>query len=151
MSIVALQQSHGGEVVEADRRVVDPSPQLDGCFEDSEARGKPRRGPSDLFRESPPIHAGRDGTSGLHGGFTGRTRLFLPCRMLLRVSVLAHQVGYRALSRISRIETKPDFANLINGIPPINTQSAQTTVLVRDGSTAVVGGIYPASSPSTAS
>ena len=33
MSIVALQQSHGGEVVEADRRVVDPSPQLDGCFD----------------------------------------------------------------------------------------------------------------------
>jgi type IV pilus secretin PilQ/predicted competence protein len=35
-----------------------------------------------------------------------------------------------------------DFANLVNGIPPINTQSAKTQVLVRDGSTAVVGGIY---------
>jgi type IV pilus assembly protein PilQ len=35
-----------------------------------------------------------------------------------------------------------DFANLVNGIPPINTQSAKTIVLVRDGSTAVVGGIY---------
>jgi type IV pilus secretin PilQ/predicted competence protein len=36
----------------------------------------------------------------------------------------------------------PDFANLVNGIPPINTQSAKTNVLVRDGSTAVIGGIY---------
>jgi type IV pilus assembly protein PilQ len=35
-----------------------------------------------------------------------------------------------------------DFANLVNGIPPINTQSAKTQVLVRDGATAVVGGIY---------
>jgi type IV pilus assembly protein PilQ len=36
----------------------------------------------------------------------------------------------------------PDFANRVNGIPPINTQSAKTQVLVRDGATAVVGGIY---------
>ena len=35
-----------------------------------------------------------------------------------------------------------DFANLVNGIPPINTQSAKTQVLVRDGATAVIGGIY---------
>jgi type IV pilus assembly protein PilQ len=35
-----------------------------------------------------------------------------------------------------------DFANLVGGIPPINTQSAQTQVLVRDGATAVIGGIF---------
>jgi type IV pilus secretin PilQ/predicted competence protein len=35
-----------------------------------------------------------------------------------------------------------DFANLVNGIPPINTQSAKTMVQVTDGQTAVVGGIY---------
>jgi type IV pilus secretin PilQ/predicted competence protein len=36
----------------------------------------------------------------------------------------------------------PDFARQVNGIPPINTQSAKTIVLVKDGATAVVGGIY---------
>jgi type IV pilus assembly protein PilQ len=36
----------------------------------------------------------------------------------------------------------PDFANEVGGIPPINTQSAKTQVLVRDGATAVIGGIY---------
>jgi type IV pilus assembly protein PilQ len=36
----------------------------------------------------------------------------------------------------------PDFANLVNGIPPITTQAATTNVLVRDGATAVIGGIY---------
>ena len=35
-----------------------------------------------------------------------------------------------------------DFANEVNGIPPINTQSAKTIVLVRDGATSVIGGIY---------
>jgi type IV pilus secretin PilQ/predicted competence protein len=35
-----------------------------------------------------------------------------------------------------------DFANLVNGIPPITTQSATTTVMVPDGGTTVIGGIY---------
>ena len=35
-----------------------------------------------------------------------------------------------------------DFANLVNGIPPITTQSAKTTVGVPDGGTTVIGGIY---------
>lgn len=35
-----------------------------------------------------------------------------------------------------------DFANLVNGIPPITTQSAQTTVMIPDGGTTVIGGIY---------
>ncbi|MFW6131927.1 MAG: type IV pilus secretin PilQ, partial [Candidatus Aminicenantaceae bacterium] len=35
-----------------------------------------------------------------------------------------------------------DFANLVNGIPPITTQSANTTVMVEDGGTTVIGGIY---------
>jgi type IV pilus assembly protein PilQ len=38
-----------------------------------------------------------------------------------------------------------DFANTVNGIPPINTQSAKTILLVKDGQTAVVGGIYQSS------
>ncbi len=35
-----------------------------------------------------------------------------------------------------------DFANLVNGIPPITMQSAKTTVMVPDGGTTVIGGIY---------
>jgi type IV pilus secretin PilQ/predicted competence protein len=35
-----------------------------------------------------------------------------------------------------------DFANLVQNIPPINTQSATTQVLVKDGATAVIGGIF---------
>ena len=42
-----------------------------------------------------------------------------------------------------------DFARQVNGIPPINTQRTITTVLVRDGQTTVIGGIYTSSSTST--
>jgi len=35
-----------------------------------------------------------------------------------------------------------DFANLVQGIPPIITQSASTTVMIPDGGTTVIGGIY---------
>jgi type IV pilus secretin PilQ/predicted competence protein len=35
-----------------------------------------------------------------------------------------------------------DFANLVNGIPPITTQSATTTIMIPDGGTTVIGGIY---------
>ncbi|MBN1938710.1 MAG: type IV pilus secretin PilQ, partial [Candidatus Aminicenantes bacterium] len=35
-----------------------------------------------------------------------------------------------------------DFGNLVNGIPPITTQSARTTVTVPDGGTTVIGGVY---------
>jgi type IV pilus assembly protein PilQ len=35
-----------------------------------------------------------------------------------------------------------DFSNLVNGIPPITTQSAKTTVTVADGGTTVIGGVY---------
>lgn len=42
--------------------------------------------------------------------------------------------------------SSPDFGRIIGSgaaaVPPINTQSAQTSVLVRDGSTTVIGGIY---------
>jgi type IV pilus secretin PilQ/predicted competence protein len=35
-----------------------------------------------------------------------------------------------------------DFANLVNGIPPITTQHAETTIMIPDGGTTVIGGIY---------
>jgi type IV pilus assembly protein PilQ len=36
----------------------------------------------------------------------------------------------------------PDFSRAVNGIPPIDTQRAVTTLLVGDGETTVIGGIY---------
>jgi type IV pilus assembly protein PilQ len=46
------------------------------------------------------------------------------------------------IMRISVENAAPDFSRAINGIPPIDTQRALTQVLVADGDTTVIGGIY---------
>jgi type IV pilus assembly protein PilQ len=38
--------------------------------------------------------------------------------------------------------SQPDFTRAVNGTPPINTQRAVTTVLVADGQTTVIGGVF---------
>jgi type IV pilus assembly protein PilQ len=46
------------------------------------------------------------------------------------------------IMRIAVENASPDFSRAINGIPPIDTQRALTQVLVGDGDTTVIGGIY---------
>jgi type IV pilus assembly protein PilQ len=46
------------------------------------------------------------------------------------------------IMRISLENASPDFSRAISGIPPIDTQRANTQVLVADGETTVIGGIY---------
>lgn len=46
------------------------------------------------------------------------------------------------IMRVFLENATPDFSRAVNGIPPIDTQRAQTTVLVADGETTVIGGIY---------
>ena len=43
---------------------------------------------------------------------------------------------------ISVENATPDFSRQVNNIPPINTQRANTQVLVNDGQTTVIGGIF---------
>jgi len=46
------------------------------------------------------------------------------------------------IMKISLDNNVADFTRQVNGIPPINMQSANTSVLVNDGQTTVIGGIY---------
>jgi type IV pilus assembly protein PilQ len=46
------------------------------------------------------------------------------------------------IMKISLENAQPDFSREINGIPAINTQRANTQVLVNDGQTTVIGGIF---------
>jgi type IV pilus assembly protein PilQ len=50
---------------------------------------------------------------------------------------------------ISVENATPDFSRQVNNIPPINTQRANTQVLVSDGQTTVIGGIYVSNSTMT--
>jgi len=46
------------------------------------------------------------------------------------------------IMQIAIENASPDFSRAVGGIPPINTQRANTQVLVSDGQTTVIGGIY---------
>ena len=46
------------------------------------------------------------------------------------------------IMQISVENASPDFSRSVNNIPPIDTQRALTRVLVSDGDTTVIGGIY---------
>jgi type IV pilus assembly protein PilQ len=46
------------------------------------------------------------------------------------------------IMRIQVANESPDFSRQVNGIPPIDTQRAVTQVLVSNGETTVIGGIY---------
>jgi type IV pilus assembly protein PilQ len=50
---------------------------------------------------------------------------------------------------ISLANEQPDFGRSVNGIPPIDTQRATTTVQVNDGATTVIGGIFVSTEAST--
>jgi type IV pilus assembly protein PilQ len=44
--------------------------------------------------------------------------------------------------RIQLENAEPDYTRAVNGIPPINTQRASTSVQVSDGATTVIGGVF---------
>ena len=46
------------------------------------------------------------------------------------------------IMRVFLENAAPDYSRAVVGIPPIDTQRAVTTVLVGDGDTTVIGGIY---------
>jgi type IV pilus assembly protein PilQ len=46
------------------------------------------------------------------------------------------------IMQIAVENSQADFSRAVNGIPPINTQRANTSVLVNDGATTVIGGVY---------
>jgi type IV pilus secretin PilQ/predicted competence protein len=53
------------------------------------------------------------------------------------------------INKLEISNNSADFANLVNGIPPITTQSIKTTVMVADGGTIVIGGMYRVEKSST--
>ncbi len=67
--------------------------------------------------------------------------LFKDAVLTLKVTPQITSAG-TVLLRLEVENNSPDFSRSINNIPPINTQAAKTNVLVADGATTVIGGIY---------
>jgi type IV pilus secretin PilQ/predicted competence protein len=66
---------------------------------------------------------------------------FKPAALTLRVTPQI-TASNTVIMRVFLENASPDFSRQVNGIPPIDTQRAQTTVLVSDGETTVIGGVY---------
>jgi type IV pilus secretin PilQ/predicted competence protein len=73
------------------------------------------------------------------------TVIFKDAVLTLKVTPQITEAGTVILT-LEVENNSPDFSRQIgtgaSAVPPINTQSAKTIVLVRDGATAVIGGIY---------
>lgn len=72
--------------------------------------------------------------------FTTTTR-YVPAALELRATPQITAEG-TIIMDIDIRNNAANFANLVLGIPPITTQSASTTVMVPDGGTTVIGGIF---------
>jgi type IV pilus assembly protein PilQ len=71
----------------------------------------------------------------------GATVSFKQVFLTLKVTPQITEAGTVILS-IEVDNNSADFSRAIAGVPPINIQGVKTQVLVSDGSTAVIGGIY---------
>jgi type IV pilus assembly protein PilQ len=69
------------------------------------------------------------------------TTRYVPAALELRVTPQITAEG-TIITKIFITNNSADFANLVNGIPPIITQKMETTVMVKDGGTIVIGGLY---------
>jgi type IV pilus secretin PilQ/predicted competence protein len=69
------------------------------------------------------------------------TVLFKDAALTLKVTPQITAAG-TVIMKIALENSQADFSRAVNGIPPINTQRANTQVLVLDGQTTVIGGIY---------
>jgi type IV pilus assembly protein PilQ len=69
------------------------------------------------------------------------TVTFKPAALTLRVTPQI-TASNTIILQVFLENASPDFSRAVNGIPPINTQRAITNVLVADGETTVIGGIY---------
>ncbi len=76
------------------------------------------------------------------------TVTFKPAALTLRVTPQI-TASNTVIMRVFLENASPDFSRQVNGIPPINTQRAQTTLLVSDGETTVIGGVYLSSEQAT--
>jgi type IV pilus secretin PilQ/predicted competence protein len=69
------------------------------------------------------------------------TTRYVPAALELKVTPQITAEG-TIITKLFITNNSADFANLVQGIPPIITQKMETTVMVKDGGTIVIGGLY---------
>jgi type IV pilus assembly protein PilQ len=66
---------------------------------------------------------------------------FKDAALILKVTPQITAAG-TVIMMVALENSQADFTRSVNGIPPINTQRATTSVLVNDGQTTVIGGVF---------
>ena len=66
---------------------------------------------------------------------------YIPAALELKVTPQITAKG-DVICKLDIKNNAADFANLVNGIPPIITQTTKNTIMVKDGGTIVIGGLY---------
>lgn len=70
----------------------------------------------------------------------------------LELAVTPHVTGDgQILMHVKTDKKDPDFSRTVQNIPPLTTRSAETDLLVKDGETIVIGGIYTRNEGATVS
>ncbi len=76
------------------------------------------------------------------GGATGTTGV-TTIEAKLELTVTPHVTpDGQIVMHVKTDKKDPDFSNKVQGIPPLSTRTAETDLLIRDGQTIVIGGIY---------
>ncbi len=78
------------------------------------------------------------------------TVVYKPAALELKVTPQITADG-TVVTKLEINNNSADFGNLVNGIPPITTQAITTTVMVADGGTIVIGGMYKVEKTTTKS
>ena len=78
-------------------------------------------------------------TTGVGGAYTGLEEIKTGIDLTVTPSITSD--GY-ILLKIDTNKSDPDFSHTVDGIPGVSEKSASTNVLVKDGDTIVIGGLY---------
>ncbi|HEY4485475.1 MAG TPA: type IV pilus secretin PilQ [Nitrospiria bacterium] len=85
---------------------------------------------------------GTSGISGTAGGTTGTggvTKIDAKLELTVRPSITSDN---RVQMHVKADKKEPDYNRQVQNIPPLTTRSAETDLVVGDGETIVIGGIY---------
>ena len=86
--------------------------------------------------------SGGSSTSNAGGGATGTTGVTtIAAKLELTVTPHVTPDG-QIVMHVKTDKKEPDFSKEVNNIPPLTTRTAETDLLVKDGQTIVIGGIY---------
>jgi type IV pilus assembly protein PilQ len=96
---------------------------------------------TEIFVPNTTIVTGVSGGAGGGGGSTTSGVTTINAKLELTVTPHVTSDG-QILLHVKTDKRDPDYTRSVQNLPPLNTRSSETDLLVQDGATIVIGGIY---------